>query len=229
LEIRRLSLIEGSKKATGLAVVIDVFRAFTTDAFIMANGAERIYPVTSINEAFSLKQQNNDWILIGERGGRQVPGFDYGNSPYDIKDIDFTGKTVIQTTSAGTAGLLNAYSADEILPGSFVIADAIVKYIQKREPETISLIAMGWGGKEKSPEDEALAEYIELRIRGKEPDFKSMLTVIRNHPEGAKFFDKSQNLFKKGDFYCAMDINRFNFLLKLVKEKRPFIIKVQPE
>ena len=206
-------------------MVIDVFRAFTTDAYIMANGAERIYPVATIEEAFELKKQHPAWILIGEREGRQVSGFDYGNSPYDVKDIDFTGFTVIQTTSAGTQGLFNAYGADEILPGSFVMAEAIIDYIKARNPETVSLVAMGWGGKEIAPEDESLAEYIELRLLGREPDFPSMKARIRSHPQGAKFFDPAQPLFKEGDFHCAMDLNRFSFCLRLVKAEQPYIVK----
>jgi 2-phosphosulfolactate phosphatase len=225
LRIKRLSLVEGAKQAAGLTVVIDVFRAFTTDAYVMANGAERIYPVATVEEAFELKKQHPAWILMGERGGKQVPGFDYGNSPYDVKDVDFTGSTVIQTTSAGTQGLFNAYGADEILPGSFVMADAIVDYIKARNPETISLVAMGWGGREIAPEDESLAEYIMLKLQGDEPDFSSMKDRIRAHPQGAKFFDQAQPLFKEADFHCAMDINRFSFCLKLVKANQPYIVK----
>lgn len=226
MEIKRLSLIDGAKKATGLAVVIDVFRAFTTGAYVMANGAEAIYPVETVEEAFELKRKHHEWILMGERDGKQIQGFDYGNSPSDVKDVDFTGYSVIQTTSAGTRGLFNAYGADEILPGSFVMADAIVEYIQKRKPDTVSLVAMGWGGIGKAPEDESLAEYIEQRLRGEEPDFDAMKKLIREDPQGAKFFEKGQTVFKEGDFHCAMDINRFDFCLKLVKAKQPYLVKV---
>lgn len=225
VKIKRLSLVEGARQATGLAVIIDVFRAFTTDAYIMANGAERIYPVATVEEAFKLKERHPDWILIGEREGKQVPGFDFGNSPYDVKEIDFTGRTIIQTTSAGTQGLFNAYDADEILPGSFVMADAIVDYIEARGPDTVSLVAMGWSGHEKSPEDESLAEYIELKLKGLEPDFSSMKAIIRAHPQGAKFFDPTQPLFREADFHCAMDLNRFKFCLRLVKAGQPYIVK----
>ncbi len=226
MRIKRLSLVEGAKQATGLAVVIDVFRAFTTDAYIMANDVDRIYPVATVEEAFALKEKHPDWILIGERGGKQVPGFDYGNSPYDIMEIDFKGKTVIQTTSAGTNGLFNAYRAEEILPGSFVMADAIVNYIKHRNPETVSLVAMGWGGKEIAPEDESLAEYIEQKLTGVEPDFGAMKKRIREHSQGAKFFDPAQPLFKEGDFHCAMDLNRFSFCMRLIKAEQPYIVRV---
>jgi 2-phosphosulfolactate phosphatase len=226
LKINRLSLLQGARRATGLAVIIDVFRAFTTAAYAVANGAERIYPVATVEEAFELKRLHHDWVLMGERNGKQVPGFDFGNSPYDIKNMDFTGYSLIQTTSAGTRGLFNAYGADEILPGSFVIADALVDYIKKKEPETVSLVAMGWGGLIKSPEDELFAEYVESKLVGKEPDFKKIKAEVRANSEGAKFFDASQETFKEGDFHCAMHLNRFNFCLKLVKAKQPYIKKV---
>jgi len=45
---------------------------------------------------------------MGERKGKKLPGFDYGNSPTEIQAIDFSGKTVIQTTSAGTRGFADA-------------------------------------------------------------------------------------------------------------------------
>ena len=226
LKIKRLSLLEGAKQASGLAVVIDVFRAFTTGAYVMANGAEAIYPVATVEEAFGLKKQHQDWILMGEREGKQVPGFDFGNSPYDVKDVDFTGYSVIQTTSAGTNGLFNAYEADEILPGSFVMADAIVEYVNNRNPKEVSIVAMGWGGLEKAPEDESLGDYLEQKLNGETPDFEAMKRRIREHPQGDKFFEKNQTIFKEGDFHCAMDLNRFDFCLKLIKAEQPYMVKV---
>ena len=216
MEVKRLSLIEGARQAEGLSVIIDVFRAFTTAAYVFANGAKRIHPVATLEEAFALRELHPDWILMGERGGKPVPGFDYGNSPSQVKGVDFTGRVVVQSTSAGTQGIVSASGADEILPGSFVMADAIVEYIQRWRPEVLSLVAMGWNGVEKSPEDELLAEYIETKLKGGEPDFQAYVQQIRSHPQGAKFFDPSRPEFSEEDFYCAMDLNRFSFCLKVV-------------
>ncbi|OGD55784.1 hypothetical protein A3K81_03720 [Candidatus Bathyarchaeota archaeon RBG_13_60_20] len=225
MEIRRLSLVEGAKSARGLAVVIDVFRAFTTAAYVMANGAQRIHPVAALEEAFALREAHPDWVLMGERGGKPVPGFDYGNSPSQIMDVDFTGRVVVQSTSAGTQGIVNASGADEVLPGSFVMADAIVDYIRERSPSVLSLVAMGWSGRERSPEDELLAEYIETRLREGKPDFGSMVQRIRAHPEGAKFFDKARPEFPEADFWCAMSLNRFGFCLRVEPGLLPAIIR----
>ena len=225
MEILRLSLVEGAKQARGLAVVIDVFRAFTTAAYVMANGADRIIPVGSLEEAFRLRKLNPGWLIMGERGGKKVEGFDYGNSPYEVSGVDFTGRTVVQTTSAGTRGIVNAAGADERLLGSFVMADAIVRYIKRRAPETVSLVAMGWGGKVRSPEDESLAEYIEKKLKSEEPDFQEMKRRIRGDPQGAKFFDAAQPEFVEGDFHCAMDLNRFGFCLRVAEEPQPYVVK----
>lgn len=226
MEIKRLSLLEGAQKAEGLAVVIDVFRAFTTAAYVIYNGAEKIIPVGTVEEAFEMKRTNHGVILMGEREGKQVSGFDFGNSPHEVQNVDFTGYTVVQTTSAGTRGLMAAGNADTILPGSFVMADAIVDYIKNAKPEVVSLVAMGWGGMAKAPEDEYLAEYIEKRLNGEKTDFESMKAEIRKHPEGAKFFDKTQKTFVEGDFHAAMDVNRFNFCLELVQGSPSYMVKV---
>ncbi len=226
MEILRLSLISGAKEARGLAVIIDVFRAFTTAAYVMANGAERIYPVGSLDEAFGLKGLHPDWVLMGERGGRRVEGFDYGNSPHEVRGVDFTGRTVIQTTGAGTQGIVNARGADEMVLGSFVTAEATVRYLQERSPGVVSLVAMGQGGRVRSVEDESLADYIEARLGGGAPDFGEIERKIRGSPSGAKFFDPSQPQFLEGDFQAAMDLDRFCFVLR-VEGDPPYVVRVE--
>lgn len=226
MNIRRLSLLEGAGEASGVAVVIDVFRAFTTAAYAFAGGAERIYPVASVDEAFSIKAANPDWILMGEREGKKLEGFDYGNSPYEISKADLRGKTIIQTTSAGTQGIVLASGAVEVLPGSFVIADAVANYIKDLDPVEVSLIAMGWGGRVKSVEDEACADYIEAKLLGREPCFEEMQIRIRSNPEGTKFFDPGQPHFVEEDYHYAMDLNRFNFCIKVLRGVQLYMIRV---
>jgi 2-phosphosulfolactate phosphatase len=215
MEIRRLSTVAGAREARGLAVIIDVFRAFTTAAHVFANGAERIIPVLTVEESFRLKGLNPDWLQIGEEGGIMVEGFDYGNSPYDASLADFSGCTVIQRTGAGTNGVVNAGGAEERILGSFVMAEAIVRYIERRAPEVVSLVAMGNVGVEPNEEDESCAEYIEERLRGEEPDFDEMKRRIRAAPSGAKFFDSARPHFREEDFCLAMELDRFGFILKV--------------
>src|ERR1044071_9311563 len=104
------SLVEGAERATGVVAVIDVFRAFTSAAVTLANGASRIIMVRSVEEARELRQAGLGQFCIGEVGGRAPDGFDFGNSPFEIASVGFHGKTVIQRTSAGTQGIVLASS-----------------------------------------------------------------------------------------------------------------------
>ena len=101
MNIKILHMVDGAKNATGITVIIDVFRAFTVDVYLMNNGAKKLIPVGDMQIAYDFKEKDSNCILVGERHGKILPGFDYGNSPSQIKDVDFTGKTVIHTTSAG--------------------------------------------------------------------------------------------------------------------------------
>ena len=214
MKIQILQLIEGAKKAEGLTVVIDVFRAFSTACYVMENGAEQIIPIGDIDIMYSLKEQNPDFILIGERKGIIQRGFDYGNSPTQIRDISFEGKTVLQTTSAGTQGIVNAKNASEIITGSFVNAQAIVEYIRMKNPELVSLVCMGREGLEINDEDTLCAEYIKNTLENNESDFEEMTEIIKNG-SGRRFFElKNQEFSPESDFHLCLELNKFNFILK---------------
>lgn len=122
MEIRILELIEGAKKAEGLTVIIDVFRAFSLECYLYARGASAVFPAGSVEEARHMKQVHPEYLLIGERRGRRCEGFDYGNSPSQTRNADLSGKKIVHTTSAGTQGIVNAVHAEEILTGSLVNA-----------------------------------------------------------------------------------------------------------
>ncbi len=72
MEIEILHLLEGAKKARGLTVVIDVFRAFSTACYAFQGGASKIYPVGNIEIAFQMKKNNPDFILVGERNEKKT-------------------------------------------------------------------------------------------------------------------------------------------------------------
>ena len=116
-------------------VVLDVLRATTTIAAALANGAEKIYPVASIKEAFSLKKKIPDALLGGERGGIKVPGFDLGNSPLEYQNI--AGKTVILSSTNGTKTLKKVASAQKLLAGGIANAQAVALYLLKLELDVI--------------------------------------------------------------------------------------------
>jgi len=212
MNIRILELIEGAKAATGLTVIIDVFRAMTVEAYVIENGAKDLIPIGDIQQAYAYRDAHPGTILMGERGGAICPGFDFGNSPSAVKDVDFTGKTVVHTTSAGTQGVANATGASEILTGSLVNAKAIAEYIKNSGAEDVSLVCMGLAGVESTREDTLCAEYIKALVEGTTIDLTAGIEECKR-TSGAKFFDPNDTVFPEEDFWLSVEADKFPFVL----------------
>lgn len=223
-KVNVLHLIEGAKKAEGLTVVIDVFRAFSLECYLYDMGVKAIRPVGTIEEAFFLHERIHNSLLIGERHGVKCEGFDYGNSPSTISKEHVAGKTIIHTTSAGTQGIVNAVDASEIITGSLVNAKAVAKYIMTKQPEIVSLVCMGNGGVKPAAEDVLCAEYIKSILEGIEiPEFEKKISDLKNGG-GRHFFDQSrQEVFPEADYWMCIDYDRFPFVIKIDKDKLGFI------
>lgn len=228
MKIQILELIEGAKKAEGLTVIIDVFRAFTTECYCFDGGAVKSYPVGDMADAFAMKREHPDWVLLGERGGAKVEGCDLGNSPWDAMNYDFRGKTMIHSTSAGTQGIVNAANAraTEIITGSLVNALAVTTYIRARNPETVSLVAMGKAGVESVPEDLLAAEYMKsLLEEDRSFDIDGRIAYLKDHG-GEQFFDpKLAHIFPREDYPLCVDVNRFDFVLGVEREEGALVIR----
>ncbi len=217
MNIEILHLIEGAKQAKGITVIIDVFRAFSVEAYFFSRGVEKIIPVGDSEIAYRLKEENPDMILAGERGGKMMSGFDVGNSPSQLLKLETQGKTVIHTTSAGTQGIANAKGACEILGGSLLNAKATAEYIRKSGIEDVSLVCMGLEAKAPTEEDTLCAEYIKSILEGKTIDTDSEIEKLR-YTSGAKFFDKNQaEVFPEKDFYMCTELDKFDFVMRLNK------------
>ena len=219
MNIRILHMVEGAKAATGLTVVIDVFRAFTVETYLMRNNAEKIIPVGDVQTALDYKAAHPGTLLCGERGGAIIPGFDFGNSPSALEHIDLTGKTVVHTTSAGTQGIANAVHAEEIITGSLVNAKAIADYILSKNPRDVSLVCMGLMAEAQTEEDNLCAEYIKSLLEGAPlPNIYQQMADLK-HTSGAKFFDPAQNhIFPQRDFELCVELNTVPFVLRLKKD-----------
>ena len=59
-------------------------------------------------------------LLVGERRGETLPGFDLGNSPLEVAGPHIRGRVVLLTTSNGTRALLAARTASAIGVAGFV-------------------------------------------------------------------------------------------------------------
>jgi 2-phosphosulfolactate phosphatase len=222
MKIEIIKSLEDAHTAKGLAVVIDVFRAFTVQAYLFANGAEKIIPVKDLDEAHKLKNENPSFILLGERKGVKVEGFDYGNSPTEILNVDFSGKIIIHTTSNGTKGLANASNAEAVLVGSFVVADSIVKYIKENNFQDVSLISTAPYTENEDNEDILFAYYIRDILNGNkvnELDIKNKLRTTSVYS-----FLLNEAGVSQTDFDLCLDFHKFSFIIKKVSDNGQFYL-----
>jgi 2-phosphosulfolactate phosphatase len=216
------SFLEGARSASGYAVIVDVFRAFTTAAFCAAAGAREIVLVADHEQALAMKREDPALFLTGEIEGRPIPGFDVGNSPSAIERLDLEGRRVVQRTSAGTQGVVAATRASGILLGSFVIASATVAYLRDRAAE-VTIVAMGHSAEEEADEDLACARYLEAALLGK-PLPPPHVTLMADHaPEGWP------DWFPRRDAELALEVDRFAFALPVERENgllvaRPVVV-----
>ena len=176
IEIKKY--LEGARESEGITVMMDVFRASNTIINCLAAGAEYIIPVGELEDAYKLKIDHPDHLLFGERNGIPPGGFDYDNSPAKSVQSDLKGRKIILTTSAGSQGILNSKNADEILIGSFANVQSVVDYLIQKDPEKVSLLAIGNNAIEPATEDEECAEFIKSQLTGMETDFDQIKARI---------------------------------------------------
>lgn len=215
MNIHIVELLNGAKEAKGVAVIIDVFRAFSVEAYLFEGGVGKIIPVADINLAYKYKKQNPEIILVGERGGKICDGFDFGNSPSQIDGENFVGKTVVHTTSAGTQGLFGATKAEKVMGASLANARATAEYILKGGFSEVTLVCMGLASSESSEEDVLCAKYIKSILEGNPIPLKEEIESLK-FTSGAKFFDPEQNgVFPENDFYLCTKPDIFPFAMCL--------------
>jgi len=215
------SLLEGAQRASGQVAIIDVFRAFTTAAVALANGASRIIMVGSVDEALALRAQGLGQVCMGEVGGRAPNGFDFGNSPFEILGIDFQGRSIIQRTGAGTQGIVAARAASRLYAASFVTASATARAL-RAAPDRVTLVAMGNNAVERTDEDELCALHLRNRLEDRPGDAHAARQLALASKEAARFHDPARPYLHPEDLEIALDVDRYDFAIRVeLEDGRP--------
>lgn len=130
-----------------IVVIIDVFRATSTIASALYNGAERVIPVAGVEECITLGKELNA-ITAGERDGKIIEGLLHGNSPSEYNSDFISGKTLVLTTTNGTKMLHMSLErgAEEIITGSFPNLNSVCNYLIDSQKDVI-LACSGWKDK----------------------------------------------------------------------------------
>jgi 2-phosphosulfolactate phosphatase len=215
--------LETCHKATDVVIVIDVIRAFTNAAYAFARGAKEIYPVSKVEEAFTLKAEIPNSFVCGEVGGAPPEGFDFGNSPTQTDKLDLRERILIQRTSAGTQGIVRSINANTMLAASLVVADATARYVRQLASENVTFVITGQGKDKSGEEDLACAEYIEALLKGLQPD----PAVYSDRVYNSRTFILEDDFpaFPKLDLDHCAKIGTFDFAMLVTQEQGRHVMR----
>jgi 2-phosphosulfolactate phosphatase len=132
VEVHLISGEEGcqwAREHKAVAVVVDALRASATITVLLQQGASEVLVVKEVSEAYAYRNVHPDTLLIGERGGLKVDGFDFGNSPTEIQRTEVQGKRVVFTSTTGAQRLVDCLGASEIVVGTTINATAVARQV----------------------------------------------------------------------------------------------------
>ena len=229
MRIVRKSCAQGAREASGSVVVIDVFRAFSCEPLFFCFGAGKVILEADPQKAVLAKKEHPEYILVGELNEVPLENADLGNSPSQIilkGEAWFRGKTVVHRTTAGVTGAAVALDrAEEVILGSFLTARAVADYILGKQPEVVTLVAMGERAMRPSPEDEACADYLEHLLTGSSYDALGALQRVIFHPAAQKFLVGTKEYLPREDPVFCLQRDLFDFVL--VAEKAGNFLEVR--
>lgn len=200
-------------QAKGIVVVIDVLRAFSTAAYAFDAGAGSIAVVRTLEEAFEMKKKDPDFVLIGEKSGWPVDGFDYGNAPSELVGEGLCGRRMVMRTSAGTLGVVHTEQAETLLAASLVCARSSAEFIRKQQPEIVSFIITGSGPDNFGDEDQACADYISDLLMGRSSDLADLKRRVLNSGWGRRFGNPDYPFLNPVDKDYCTRIDAFDFYM----------------
>jgi len=200
----------------GAVVVIDVLRSFTTAAYALAQGADEVIAVGSLEAARALRARGPGALAIGAiGGGAPAPGLDMGNSPSQVATLDLRGRRVIHYTAGGTRGLADCDHAGVLLAASMVCARATAAYLVALAPPSVTLVVTGMWSDRDGDEDHACADLIEALLHGDDPPRAPFAARVRNSDFGRRFSADKDPHLPPADLDCCAAVDRFDFALPI--------------
>jgi len=147
-------------------VVIDVLRATTTISWALNNGADSIQVFADLEllKESAIKWKADERLMLGERGGKKIEGFDLGNSPLSVTKKVVNGKRLFMSTTNGTKSLQKVQNAKHLFAMSLPNRKAVAEKINSLKSENVLILGSGWEGSyslEDSLAAGALASYLE--------------------------------------------------------------------
>jgi 2-phosphosulfolactate phosphatase len=159
-----------SRGARETIVVFDVLRMTTTACAAFGRGLEELVVVADADGA-RRRARATGALLLGERHGVPLPGFDGGNSPVEASRLDLTGRHAVMCTTNGSRAVEATAGARHAVLGAIVNAAAVARFLLALEAEDVLLSCAGTND-EVSLDDVLGAAWVlrEVIARGAEVD-----------------------------------------------------------
>ena len=106
-------------------------------------------------------------LLLGERGGKKIDGFDLGNSPLYVTKETVIGKRLFMSTTNGTRALKKVQNAKHLFAMGLPNRKAVAEKIISLNLENLLILGSGWEGSyslEDSLAAGALASYLKTNF-----------------------------------------------------------------
>lgn len=221
-----LNRLQNRPAAEDTVVVIDVLRSFTTAAVALAQGASAIYPVEGVAAAIALAGRMQNPVSVGAVvGGDPAPGFDFGNSPSQLMQLDLAGKTVVLSTAAGVRGLQGFRRARRLYAASLVCARATAEAIRASGAEKVCFVITGEWVDRDGDEDIACADYIESLLRGDQTEPEQFAQRVRNSDFGRRFAAGTWPNLPRADLELAAHPDLFSFAMPVRYDGEHLVIR----
>jgi 2-phosphosulfolactate phosphatase len=217
--------LETCAQAEGVVVVVDVLRAFTTSAVAFHRGAQEIVLVSTVEEAFQLRQQYPEILLMGEIDGYPVEGFDLSNSPAEIDELDLNNRCMALRTTAGTQGIVRATQARHLYAASLCNANATASSIAALNPAFVTFVNTGVRAKGGGEEDIACSDYIASLLQQRALGPSEIRQRVLESKAAAKFTPGDDSGFSRADLEQALQFNRFPFAMKVTGTERGLTLR----
>ncbi|BAY31336.1 2-phosphosulfolactate phosphatase [Nostoc carneum NIES-2107] len=135
-------------QAPECAIAVDVLRATSTMATVLAAGGEAVQVFSDLDQLMEVSEK---WpplqrLRAGERGGAKVAGFELGNSPLDCTPELVQGRRLFISTTNGTRALKRIQDAPTVIAAALINRAAVVKFLLEKQPETVWIVGSGWEG-----------------------------------------------------------------------------------
>ena len=145
-------------------VVVDVLRTCSSIAHALRNGATKIIPVETVEEATRLHGtvDPKSRLLCGEREGRKVSGFDLGNSPREYSRERVEGATLIFASTNSSPLMARTLAGRDQVLLSYVNLGAVAAAVEAGKDD-VTIVCAGRNGR-FSLEDAACAGALIHRL-----------------------------------------------------------------